>query len=901
MKLTAGEIAKLLGISRQAVNKRAKVENWKYEEVKEGRGKPKKYYIVEALPSDVKDKLQKCNLNATTCKNATFENATCGQNQNPAKNKKSEIAIENQNLSLKDGKNETAENQPEKLTLSGQNSAESVNSDRLTLLNATNPESVNQSVNSKVTIENQGIKNAIYNLNATENATCEISSENATQKCNQTENATESINLPEWISLPELASILKISKPALLKKANEESWTYREVPTRGGYQKEFLVENLPEEIQSKILEHFIGVPEEFIPAHSVVDTEQLKEWMRLFEVAEEEHKNEARARYKLVKAYKTFRKRNKELRETEAKERFVKAYNNGKINVIEALEAGIHKLTVKTLYRWIALFEEGGLYALLPKHKNKGRKRAITPEMQAVVWSCLYKGIERGKRIYETLRFYYKEGKLKDHPPSYQAFMKWYKEFRKKNDAIIKYILSPDEWRQRYMPAYGDQKEAYRAEYYGQVLMLDSTKADVMCKWSEKQSDGTVVEKQKRLQLTFLIDVYSRDVRFALAERENSYVVVDNLLRKWLLEVGVPEKIVTDNGSVYKSEHFQQVCERFNIELIYCPPYQPQYKAFVERVFGTIATQLFEVLPGYIGHNVAERRRIEARKKWAKKLLRDEDFALEIYLSPEELSKKLNEFIEKRYRKEKHSFGIVEQLILNSPKKPAKIEDERVLDILLARAVKRKLTNKGIRIHNTYYYSQELALYHQQNGDCTVYVRQDLSDYRVLFVFDEKGNFIARAFNHTALGKKIRAEVIAKTQKRVRKELNRQKKEIKEFTKKFSADPYEVLITSFEKEPNLIAFDKRQQEEFENREVVKAKEIIKQVEEAETLARETADYLDPLERARVLIDRIQSGEPISQKDYEWLKNFSKEEKYEEFVKMEVFPAFEELESQIKLA
>ena len=73
------------------------------------------------------------------------------------------------------------------------------------------------------------------------------------------------------------------------------------------------------------------------------------------------------------------------------------------------------------------------------------------------------------------------------------------------------------------------------------------------------------------------------------------------------------------------------------------------------------------------------------------------------------------------------------------------------------------------------------------------------------------------------------------------------------------------------------------------------------MEEAETLARETADYLDPLERARVLIDRIQSGEPISQKDYEWLKNFSKEEKYEEFVKMEVFPAFEELESQIKLA
>ena len=83
------------------------------------------------------------------------------------------------------------------MTLSTQFSAESVNPSQLTLLNVTTPESVNKSVNSNVTFETQGIKNATYNLNATENATCEISSENATQKCNQTENATESVNIPE--------------------------------------------------------------------------------------------------------------------------------------------------------------------------------------------------------------------------------------------------------------------------------------------------------------------------------------------------------------------------------------------------------------------------------------------------------------------------------------------------------------------------------------------------------------------------------------------------------------------------------------------------------------------------------------------------------------------------------
>jgi len=893
MKLTAGEIAKILGVSRQAVNKRAKAEEWKYEEVPNPRGgKPLKKFIVEELPPDVKEKLQ-CNLNAINATNATKDNATCGQIELSAENEKKEIELENQSVSSRIPKIKVAEEQPQKLMLSAQISGESVNYPQLTLSNATTTESVNESVNSNESFENQDSNNATLKSNATTNATDSKSASNATSKAT---NATESVNIPEWISLPKLAQILNTSKEHFRRRAEREDWTYREVPTRGGYQKEFLLKELPEEIQAKVLEHFIGVPEEFIPSVSVVDTEQLKEWMRLFEIAPEEHKTVARARYKLVKAYKTFRKRDKELRETEAKEKFVKAYNSGKITVVEALEAGIHRLTVKTLYRWISLFEEGGLYALLPKHKNKGRKRAITPEMQAIVWSCIYKGIERGKRIYETLKFYHQKGELPSPPPSYQAFMKWYREFRKENDAIIKYILSPDEWRQKYMPAYGDQKEAYRAEYYGQVLMLDSTKADVMCRWKEELSDGTTVEKTKRLQLTFLIDVYSRDLRYALAERENSYVVVDNLLRKWLLKVGVPERIITDNGSVYKSEHFQQVCERFGIELIYCPPYQPHYKAFVERVFGTVATQFFEVLPGYIGHNIAERRKIEARKKWAKKLLKDEDFALEVYLSPEELRQRLTEFLEKRYRKEKHSFGIVEQLILNSPKKPAKIEDERVLDILLAKAIKRKLTNKGIRLSNAYYYSQELALYHQQNGDCTVYVRQDLSDYRVLFVFDEKGNFIARAFNHAALEKDVRAEIAVKSQKAVQKELRKQKRQIKEFTKTFSATPYEIAVSSFEKD-NAIAFDRRGQETFENKEVKTAKEIVAKVEEEKNAVAEET-YESAFTRAFALIERIREGRPISAEDYEFLLSYAKTEDYAEKRELGILPDIESLDIQI---
>ncbi len=71
MRLTAKEIAKILGISRIAVLKRAKKENWLFVEEPraDGKGSPAKYYIVETLPEDVQEKVlsvtSKCNQSVT--------------------------------------------------------------------------------------------------------------------------------------------------------------------------------------------------------------------------------------------------------------------------------------------------------------------------------------------------------------------------------------------------------------------------------------------------------------------------------------------------------------------------------------------------------------------------------------------------------------------------------------------------------------------------------------------------------------------------------------------------------------------------------------------------------------------------------------------------------------------
>lgn len=698
------------------------------------------------------------------------------------------------------------------------------------------------------------------------------------------------------LTLTEIANFLEISKMAVFKRAEKEGWKYKEVPNpRGGKPiRVYEISTLPEDIKQKIISNLTAVqqtqnieeeeiPEKFIPKYSAKSTEEIKELIRLYMVAPDEHKKIADARLEIIKAYENFLT-NSGLTGTLAKETFVRLFNTGKIIVPLTLEAGITKISVPTLYRWIEDYEKNALYGLLPKHKQKGRTQKITPDIERITWSYLAKGITRAKRIYEAIQH-------SGINIAYQTFANWYKQFRSVNDAKIKLLTSPDKFRSEYLPAFGTLSNA---EYYGQVLMLDATKSDVMCIWEEEG-----IKKERRLTLTILIDVYSRDIRFVLAERENSHIVVDSLLRKWLLEVGVPEKIITDNGSVYRSKHFQQVCKRFDIKIHYTQAYSPEQKAIVERVFGTIATQFFEVIETFTGHSVEQRKEIESRKKWSSKIFKDGE-EIQVQLSPQELSDKLQEYIEKRYRKEKHTFGVIEQLIKSSPKLPPKIKDERILDILLGVEHKRKLTNRGIRLNNTYYISKELAEHFLQTGkDSIVIVREDIADTRKIYVYDQKGNFISEAYDIRGLSEEIRA-IEAKQAKLNALKLARKERQLIKKLSMLEQTPYEITVSTFngqkqeEQKTRVIKF----QTQFSNPETEIANKIIQEKEEKEIIRKTGKTYTSPIKRARELIDMIEEGLPISQEDYDFLKEYSKTQEYMQYQKMGVFPSIDELKIKI---
>lgn len=60
---------------------------------------------------------------------------------------------------------------------------------------------------------------------------------------------------------------------------------------------------------------------------------------------------------------------------------------------------------------------------------------------------------------------------------------------------------------------------------------------------------------------------------------------------------GRPDCILVDNGSDLTSQAFQRGCSQHGIELRWRPPGQPHYGGHIERLMGTVMTEVHE-LPG---------------------------------------------------------------------------------------------------------------------------------------------------------------------------------------------------------------------------------------------------------------------------------------------------------------
>ncbi len=195
-------------------------------------------------------------------------------------------------------------------------------------------------------------------------------------------------------------------------------------------------------------------------------------------------------------------------------------------------------------------------------------------------------------------------------------------------------LTNPDAFKSRFRLA-GSNSDA-TVTRLNEVWQIDASPMDALC------IDG-------RYAVYAAVDVYSRRLVLYVSKTPRASAV-GLLLRRAITAWGVPERIKTDNGSDFTAKVSERLFAALGIERELSPAFTPEAKAFVERAIGTFQRDLGPLLPGFIGHSVADRKVIEARRAFAARLGQSAADAFAVELTGAELQAYCDAWAENRYQ-----------------------------------------------------------------------------------------------------------------------------------------------------------------------------------------------------------------------------------------------------------
>ena len=181
------------------------------------------------------------------------------------------------------------------------------------------------------------------------------------------------------------------------------------------------------------------------------------------------------------------------------------------------------------------------------------------------------------------------------------------------------------------------------AEYVFACVHIDHTKIPVLVV-SEDETEVLGVA-----WLTIAVDVLTGSIiGMVVSFRDPSVETLVLLMRDIHARHGVlPERIVIDNGSDFMSEWLSVFAATHRMMVIRRPPSSPRYGAIVERMFGTLKTQVFDVLPGNM-------QRLE---EWRKVSKEDHPRNMAV-VSLSKLESVLNDYVRVRAQEERQHIGM---------------------------------------------------------------------------------------------------------------------------------------------------------------------------------------------------------------------------------------------------
>jgi hypothetical protein len=497
------------------------------------------------------------------------------------------------------------------------------------------------------------------------------------------------------------------TESAIIRLAKRENWPFQKRAGRGG-GREYSLFSLPAETRQALAKQNTKVSIASPAVQSAANQIQLS--------AEEQEKQRQAARAQSLATFKSlppWQRRGADaklaiihacsfyvtgsgLGRTAGQDAFCYEYNMGRIYVHEMVRAEIRQIHPGTLRSWIREEYEFGAMGLVDMYGNrKGQSKIETsPVLKAAIDSLLdSKPHIKSCHINEFIQAH-----CLDQPRISTKSIERYRTQRASADPQRTLLATnPDKFKSHMQPAFGSRSEGIIN--LNQLWEFDATPADVML------VDG-------RHSVLGMIDVYSRRMKL-LVSKTSRTVMVNTLMRRGLMDFGVPDAIKTDNGQDYTSEHFERVLGDLEIYHDLCDPFSGDQKPHIERGLGSFSHDLVELLPGYIGHNVADRKDIESRKTFAQRL-KDPDHVIEVNMTAADFQAFCDNWCTAYHQRIHSTLGRSPGTMANEwPGQIRAISEERALDVLLATAPRhgglRAATKRGVKVERYWYIDPALV------------------------------------------------------------------------------------------------------------------------------------------------------------------------------------------------
>jgi hypothetical protein len=581
----------------------------------------------------------------------------------------------------------------------------------------------------------------------------------------------------------EIAAEMEMDTSSIHRRASREEWPHRPRLGKGG-GREFLLASLPSGIREALAraaaseaatagrrEALALQLDESLNTRAARASRQ--EGLTRFVCLDGAAKERAEAKAALVAACREFTAAGG-FGGRAGREVFAHQYNSLAIVVDERVRELIPTVCANSLANWGKALESEGLSRLAGRYGQHRRGTGVidsTPELREFVLAMLvdYPHAD-AKHVFRAISARFDDTKLR---VSLRNLQRWLRAWKDRNEQLHTAMTNPDAWRSSFKAAGGSASASIIR--LNQRWEIDSTVGDVML------SDG------RRHTVIGCIDVYSRRFKLHVARSSNSAGVL-SLLRRCLLDWGLPEELGTDNGQDYVSLQVKTVLAALDVRQDIAPPFTPEHKPFVERAFHTFSHGLLELLGGYIGHDVAERKAIESRKSMADRLFKTGQ-SVEISMTFEDFQGFCDNWADNIYARDPHS-----SLNGRSPWEMAaawtgpvaRIKDERALDVLLLPAAGgdgiRHIRKKGIRIDGNWYDHQ--ALGGHEGKQARVLLDDADIGHAYVFIPSAKGGWewLCKAVCPEIAGVSRRDVTIAR-QRRQKALIAEQKRELKEHAK----------------------------------------------------------------------------------------------------------------------